>query len=141
MRKSAIVGLVALPALLSGCGGGTDNAVTATSATVSMTTSSAMASSSTTAAAPTMATPTAAGTPEQQFISAMETSGVVPQLASPTAAVGLALAVCVAFGSGRSFPQVVATLAGGGRMSLGQEMDIVQAATQFYCPRFYVPGR
>jgi hypothetical protein len=44
----------------------------------------------------------------------------------------------VAYGSGESFTEVMATLAGGS-LSLDQMIELNQAATQFYCPRFYVP--
>jgi hypothetical protein len=134
MSKFAISCLIALCAALSACGGGTDQAATTTSSAVSSSTTSAPT------ATPVVTTPAPADTPEQQFIHAMETSGVVPQLASPSAAIDLALAVCVAYGSGKTFTQIMATLAGGD-MSLGQEIDLEQAATQFYCPRFYVPER
>ena len=52
-----------------------------------------------------------AATPEQQFIAAMKTSGVVPQLASPSTVVKLGLAVCAAYGSGMCLPQIMAKMA------------------------------
>jgi Protein of unknown function (DUF732) len=78
-------------------------------------------------------------TPEDQFIAAMEQAGLVPLIGTAEDAIDLALAICVAYGSGRSFTEVMTTLAGGS-MSLDQMMDLEQAATLSYCPRFYVPN-
>ncbi|WP_158580080.1 DUF732 domain-containing protein [Geodermatophilus marinus] len=117
---------------LAGCSGTGDEQ------TPSGATTERPASATTTAAAAPTPSPQQR-TPEQQFIDAVEDAGIVPQHASAPAAVELALAICVAYGAGQSTPEVMATLAGGS-LSLGQMLDLEQAATRFYCPRYHVPS-
>lgn len=136
-RTLAVTGALALLAL-AGCGGGSAGGGEPAAASSSSTSSSSAAPRTTKAPAPTTSTPAPAATPQELFLADMGAAGIVPQLSSGPDAINLATTMCVAYGSGRSFTQVMATLAGGS-MSLQQMMDLDEAATKHYCPRFYVP--
>lgn len=134
MRRTLLVLLAATTAVLAGCGGDSGGGA----ASESSASSSGSAAAKTTAPAPATTSSAPQGTPEGQFLAAMRESGIVPQLSSGPDAINLATTICVARGSGQSFADVMATLAAGS-LSLDQMADLHQAATQFYCPRFYVP--
>lgn len=136
MRRALLVLLAVTAAVLAGCGGdgGGDTASESSSAS----SSSSSAPATTTAPAPATTSAVPQGTPEGQFLAAMRESGIVPQLSSGPDAINLATTICVARGSGQSFADVMATLAAGS-LSLDQMADLHQAATQFYCPRFFLP--
>jgi len=145
MRKTLTV-LIALAALTA-CGGeeaeesGTEvtTSASASSSSAERTTSKVPTSTPARPPAPTSAsTPAPTETPEQQFLTAMRASGIVPQLGNEADPINLATSICVAFGSGESFLEVSNTLAGGS-LSLGQIVDLIQASTEYYCPRFFVP--
>lgn len=142
MRQALVV--LAAVATLAACSAGEDTSTAEeTVAKTSPSSSSSSSPSSSSSSAPTSSkapasTSAQSATPEQEFLTAMRASGIVPQFGSEADVIDLATTICLAYGSGQSFVQVMNTLAGGS-MSLTQMMDLNQAATEHYCPRFFVP--